>query len=511
MRNPLAVLVVLALLSAAVLGQCPSNGLTLTFAGERLGDPWALNLYGAPGASGVLAVDDTGGPVLTPIGPVCLGLTPNLQLLDFQLDGTGQFGMGGLLPPSPSLINFTAFLQAAAPSPSIPGGFAVSNGASLKLRPPRVFFIHPGYASPFGSTPGAFCGYDALGDVVFTPAIQLAGLVQDAIMIPALNWIAFLLGNGTVACYDAHTGAPTLTIPVATTPSYAAEIAVEGTTLYALHRGMVPSPFSGGTPGALTSYSLPTGTPGFTCNLSSGNPNGLLVLPGTGAAYLRLGSNIVPVSLVSGIELPWIVLGGAAGEISEWVLGGTVLYCLLPGQSAGIFGSPAVPPEIASINTFTHTVIHTATALNVPSGPATMIRYGPGTLGNPSLFVYVLNNPVPMLEVNPNTLAISQGIPMSTFMTEMVLSPGGTEWLLLEGAGASHSLHTMVPPTLALTQITPLLPPTTLLTSVPNWTTRRALMLYNNNVVLPFSTDFTQAPFYTVTLPLASAGRVVVD
>src|SRR5688572_10155261 len=106
MRKPIQSVLVLALLSAALLGQCPSNGLVLTFSGERLGDPWGLSLYGTPGVSGLVGVDETGGPVLTPIGPICLGLTPNLQLLSFALDGTGQFSMGGLLPPSPSLIGF---------------------------------------------------------------------------------------------------------------------------------------------------------------------------------------------------------------------------------------------------------------------------------------------------------------------------------------------------------------------------------------------------------------------
>jgi hypothetical protein len=502
MRTFILSLAALAVLSSAVAGQCPSNGLTLTFSGERLGDPFALNLYGSPGLSGLLAIDDTGGPVMTPIGPVCLGLTPNLQLLNFALDGSGAFNLGGLLPPNPLFTGMQAYLQAAAADAGQPGGFAVSNGLHLTLRPPRVFFFNPGYTSPFGTVSGSFCAYDALSDVAYTPAIPLPGAVLDAIMVPSLNWLAILLHTGTLLCYDANTMQPALSLPLTLTPGYP-------TKLYALHYGTAPSPFGGGSPGALRAYSLPTGTPGFTCLLSSGNPSAIMILAGTGAAYLRVGSNVVPISLVSGTELPAIALGGSAGAISDWVVGGTVLYCLMPGLPANPFGGTPIPPEVASVDMLNHVAIHTATALAVPSGPATMIRYGPGTFGN-SVFVYCMNTTSPMLEVNPASLAIQSSIATSTLVTDMVLSPGGLEWLLLVGGG-SPSLQTMVPPGLLLSQVTPLLPPTTTLLSIPNWTIRRGLMVYNNNVVLPFSTDYASAPFYTVILPLTSVGFSVVD
>jgi hypothetical protein len=511
MRNLLLSFVVLGFFSAAVFGQCPGNGMVLTFSGDRLGDPWALDLYGSPGLSGLLGVDDTGGPVLTQFGPICLGLTPNLQLLDFTTDAAGHFGMGGLLPPSPSLIGFEAHLQAAAASASAPGGLALSNGATAKLRPPRVFFFNPGYPSPFGTVPGSFCAYDALSDVVFTPAIPLAAAVTDAIMIPALNWLAILLSNGTLVCYDANTVTPTLTLPLLLSPSYPSKLGVEGTTLYVLHYGTSPNPFTSGTPGAVRAYSLPSGTPGFTCQLSSGNPDEMLVLPGTGAAYLRAGSNVIPISLVSGTELPAIPLSSPSGAISEWVLGGTVLYCLMPGVSANPFGGAAIPPALASIDTINHVALQPAPIqLGVPSGPATMLRYGPGTGGFSSLFVYCLNTATPMLEVNPATLTINIALGTSTLVSDMQLSSGGTEWILLVGGG-TPSLQTMTPPTLALSQVTPLLPGVSNLTVVPNWTTRRGLLVYNGNVVLPFSTDFSTPPFYTVTLPVSSVSSVVID
>lgn len=509
MRHLIIGLLVLTLSSAVAVGQCPSNGLVLTFNGERLGDPFALNIYGSPGLSGLIGVDDTGGPVATPIGPVCLGLTPNLQLLNFALDGTGTFSMGGLLPPSPSLTGFNAYLQAAAADAGQPGGFAVSNGAHVTLRPPRVFFFNSGYVSPFGTVNGSFCAYDALADVVYSPAIPLPSAMQDAIMIPALNWLAILLGNGTLLCYDANTLQPTLSMPVPTTPSYPLKLAVEGTTLYILYHGTSPSPFGGGTPGGLRSFSLPTGAAGFTCNLSTGNPDAMIVLQGTGAAYLRVGTNVVPISLVSGTELSAIALGGSAGAISDWVIGGTVLYCLMPGQGPNPFGGGPVAPAVASIDMINHVAIQTATSMGPVSGPASYLRYGPGSFGN-SLFVYCLNNSAPMFQLNPATLAVTSVIATSTFVTDMVLSPGGTEWLLLVGGG-TPALQTMVPPTLALTQVTPVIAPTTELIAVPNWTIRRGLMIYNNNVVLPFSTDFSTPPFYTVNLPLTTVTSAVVD
>ena len=52
-----------------------------------LGDPFSLTIYGTPGVSGLLGVDTSGGPVQTSIGTVCLGITSNLQLIPFTLDG----------------------------------------------------------------------------------------------------------------------------------------------------------------------------------------------------------------------------------------------------------------------------------------------------------------------------------------------------------------------------------------------------------------------------------------
>jgi hypothetical protein len=510
------ILCALAFLPTLAAGQCSTpNGLLLSFNGERIGDPFALNLNGSPGVSGLIGLDDTAGPVSTPIGTVCLGLTPNLQFLPFTLDGFGTYSLGGVIPPLGGLIGVTVHTQAAAADPAVPGGFALSNGRAINLRPPRVFFIAPGYPSPFGTVNGSWCSYDAFGNTVTSGANPLPHSVQDAIMIPSLGWLAILLSNGTLMCFDAATNAPTLTLPILTTPGYPIRIAVEGTTLYVLYHGTEPSPFSGGSPGALRSYSLPTGAPGFTLNLASGeNPDEILIRQGTGLGFLRAGTSVVPVNLVSGTAFPTIALGGASGPITEWTLPGNILYTLMPGSGTNPFGGGGAPPLVDAIDTSSLVALYPAPVV-VPIAPntATMMRYGPGP-GINMLWIYVPGQNPPLIGLNPATLIPVTGASIGHGITEMELSAGGLQWLLLcnSGAGPCTSLQVLDPATLGVATVTPLVPPIELLVPIPSFTIRQAFTVFNDHMVLPFPTDLAGPPTTTVSLPVSSpAMRVVVD
>src|SRR5262249_30260548 len=85
----------------AALGQgCPASGLTLTMTGGRLGDPYMVSLSGTPGVSGLFGYDLSAGPVtVPPVGTICLGLTPALQVIPFALGPAGNAEFGGVLPP----------------------------------------------------------------------------------------------------------------------------------------------------------------------------------------------------------------------------------------------------------------------------------------------------------------------------------------------------------------------------------------------------------------------------
>src|SRR6185436_17074488 len=97
MRNP-AFACVLSLLGAVGIqapaqSPCGPSGLSLMTTGGRLGDPFSLTLSGTPLVSGVLGFDLAPGPVTTPIGSICLGLSPALQTFPFTLSAAGSTGI----------------------------------------------------------------------------------------------------------------------------------------------------------------------------------------------------------------------------------------------------------------------------------------------------------------------------------------------------------------------------------------------------------------------------------
>ena len=100
MPSPVVAGLALVALAPVLLGQglCPPSGLLLTTTGGRLGDPFSLGLSGTPLVSGLLAFDVAGGPVGTPIGTLCIGLTPATQLLPFALPASGTFSISGTAP-----------------------------------------------------------------------------------------------------------------------------------------------------------------------------------------------------------------------------------------------------------------------------------------------------------------------------------------------------------------------------------------------------------------------------
>ena len=166
---------------------CPANGLTLATTGGRLGDPYSLTLTGPPAASGLFAVDTAPGPLSTPLGTICLGLSAALHTAAFTLDAAGSFTATGLIPPVPLLDGVTAYLQAAAPHPTLPG-YVTSNGASLKLRPPRIIVVDTGYDNflqfPFHIyIPGKLLTYDTM-TYGFSPVLNLNSIVGIGGVVP---------------------------------------------------------------------------------------------------------------------------------------------------------------------------------------------------------------------------------------------------------------------------------------------------------------------------------------
>ena len=392
-----------------------------------------------------------------------------------------------------------------------PGGYAVSNGASVTLRPPRAFLIYQGDAPT--AIGGSFCRYDAITQTV-TPAVAIPGFVLDAVMVPALNWLAVLTTNSMLRCYDADTGASVLNqsllSPFGAPPP--SKLAMEGTTLYTMHQAGV-APFGPGVHGGLRSFSLPSGAPGFACVLSSGDPKNMMILPGQGIAYLRSANDLIPVDLVTGTQLPTIATGVSPGTaaplntMTEWVRVGNVLYCLIPGAAPNNpYGLPVVQPVIVAIDTLSHTVM-SPSPVQLDFFSPSRLRYGPGTNGN-AIFVWSANPPS-LRQLDPVSLSTTGSTGVAGTLIDLALSPGGSEWLIV--AGYPFSIQSMNPQTLAVTTVTSYPAYNSFLSPIPNATIRRAFTVDEFEQLHPFGTDSATAPVATVSVPLPSVSRVVVD
>jgi len=102
MHRALVTVVTTFALATTATAQCPPQGITLNASGGRLGDAWRVDVHGSPSVAGFCGLDLSPGPTPTPIGTVCLGLGPALQVLPFVADAAGHAVFGGLMPPNPA-------------------------------------------------------------------------------------------------------------------------------------------------------------------------------------------------------------------------------------------------------------------------------------------------------------------------------------------------------------------------------------------------------------------------
>jgi hypothetical protein len=512
MRNLIGAVLLGIAIPVVGFAQCAANGLTLVEQGNRLGDWFSVSLTGTPGVPGLLGVDIAAGPLTSPIGTLCIGQSSALQLLPFTLDPAGHYLLTGILPPSPALNGTAVYLQAAAIDPAQPNGSALSNGRTLTLRPPRVYFIQPGNPSPlFPIVPGSWCAYDLLTDSVLYGPVPLAFPVRDVVAIPSLDWIAFTggFGNGAdyIQCFDANTGLPTLSILPAP-GSFPNKLAVIGKTLYVMRSG---------TPPGLDAYALPSGATVFSTNLvGTASPQKMILAPDAGVAYLHSDSvqPLVPaihvVNLTTGLQLPSIPLNDPHNP-TEWLVQGNTLYLMWQVGAGQLFGSPA----LQSIDTTTQLPLQPAPVFLPWSGVGSKLRYGPGQFGN-CLFLTVPQAQPSLIQVNPVTLApINQVQGSFGWLTDMVLSPGGTEWLMVgcpyPPFGCSPSLSAMQVPSMTVSPLgpVPVSPFSQPLFSIPSTTLRRAFIA-SPGFMAPFSTDPATPPVMSIPIPFPNA-RVLID
>ncbi|MGB3967923.1 MAG: hypothetical protein WBO45_14410, partial [Planctomycetota bacterium] len=449
------------------------------------------------------------GPTPTPIGPLCLGLSGNLQLFAFLFDASGAGAVTGVLPAAAAFAGIEVFATAISFDPAQPGGIGRGNGASFVLREPHFWFVHPGSSTPFGTIPGAIAQTNAISDSVGF-AQTLTTSVIDAASVPERGWLTMLLGNGQLVAYDGVAATPVFSTPLLGTAAGAQRILnVPGADLLLLLApGTPPSPFGGGTPGSIHYAVLPGGTIPLSVPLASGNPDAMLAVPGSSLVFLRQSNGVVPFDHGSVTLLPLIPLPSGFGGLVDWKIANGQLYVLHGGSAGGPFGG-ASPAAISVVDIAT--LSYGFTQQLAMAAPVQLLRAGPGSLG-PALWVYGTTAGA-LAEFAQGTLTPAATILVGSGITAMELSALGTQWLLICAGGGcgSPTLLQLLPGTTTVTPLAALSAPQSALAISPSASYGKACLALGTNVAAPFGTDpFTALG--SIVLPSASSfWRIVPD
>lgn len=498
-----ALLAALAASSVAELassqGVCPPQGLGVAAYGGRLGDAWHVDIGGTPSVLAVIGIDVAPGPVPTPFGTICLGLTPNLQIAAVVVNAVGFASIGGVMPANPAIAGITIHATAISFDPSLPGGIGIGNDASFRLRQPRFWFVSPGSSTPFGTTPGAIAATNGISDdVAFAQALTTS--VRDAATVPGLAWLTLLLGNGSLVAYDGISTTPVMSTTLTGAAAQAGKLlAMSESGVLLLAFGTPPGPFGGGTPGSVHFVDLPTGTLAWSVPLPAGNPDAMIRVPGTDLVVLRTATGLVPFLVTgTGFIFPEVPLPSGFGPVVDWQLAGGLLYCLHGGQAAGSFGG-GLPAAISVFDLATWSVQST-NALAM-TAPVQMLRAGPGSAG-PAVYVYGASGVLE--ELAQGSLQSVASIPVGTGIVAMELSSLGTQWLLLCNANAcgGPSLHALLAGTTFVLPLAALSAPQSALAVSPTAAYGKAAVVLGTNVAAPFRTD----PFTSVASTVLPSG-----
>lgn len=497
---------------------CPPQGLDLSFAGGTLGDSWTLRLLGTPHAPGYLGGSLSEGPVPSPVGSLCLGAWPPALLVPVVLDGGGEFLLSGLLPPVSAAAGTEIFLQAAVADLVQPGGVAVSNGASARFRPPRLFF---GEYIP-GSIGGPFSGFPAAGRVVwldgltesFSAISSLGFGVLDLAYVPSLDILAILgtvgptvMGagpNDRLGAVDLRNGAVGLNQPLAGWSSGSPSqlllnhaeteliILYEGSTLF-------------GLPGGYRTWSPTTGSITSEFSFTNGNPRFMALVPEADHVALFGMDDVAIVDLATSTLVRSYGFGTTHGPIVDHVFDGSILYVLLQGDAVAMS-----PPAVARIDLSPGAPPFTLAT--IPTPYAWRVRLGPGSGGQALM---VLDTEGTVVELAPSTLSVINTIPVPARTRNIEPSAGETEWLLVQHGttappAAPAVLHSLDPVTHVVTPVLTM-PQTVVydLVTLRSDTLTQAYVLAGSSFstgldrVIPVTTDPSVASGPSLTTPLA--------
>jgi hypothetical protein len=430
-------------------------------------------------------------------------------VIPFTFDGAGVAAYTGTMPPNPAFVGLSIYTAAISFDPLQPGGFGLSNGDSITLRENRFWFVNPGSATPFGTTPGSFAAMNGIADTLAFSQ-SLTTTVRDVAAVPERGWLMMMLGNGTLAAYDGSSPTPAFTATLTGASASAGKVIAlpGGDAVMLLTYGTAPSPFGGGTPGSVHLVSLPSGAVVST-PLSSGNPDAMIHITGTTLVYLRLASNAVQQFDYANATLsPAIPMPVGVGGLVDWQISGTLLYCLMSGQSAGPFGG-GQPAAISVVDVVNQVVLFT-TPLAM-AAPVSMLRAGPGSTG-PALYVYG-STAAALHELSQGSVSPVAQMPIGAGITAMELSALGTQWMLLcSGAscGGTALLGLPVGTTTPFTLMPVVGVPVAAIAVAPSAGFSKACIVVGSNSATPFLAE-PFVPGTPLVLPIGGVARIVSD
>lgn len=504
---PRALLLSLAacLLSGAVAPSqsptCQGQGPLLNVTGGRFGDPWSVGLSGPPGAAAILGVDPAPGPIATPFGAVCVGLSGGLITTPVTLDAAGNFATGGLLPlvgGPPALSSL--FLQAAVADPTLPFGFGLTNGWAASFRPPRLGVFTSAVVNGTGVlAQGNVASIDPITDTVVSSTPAAALHLSYIMRVPRLGWFAVpMLGVG-LQFRDDVSGAQALGIwGLIGTGQYAGPasfltVSSDGSRLVVI----VPQTAPSGGP-MVSVYGLPSGALLATIPLfTSQGQMWAHPVPGTTLVYVADMYWVRVLDTSTATMVAQVFLPGTLNSIP--LQAGNLLYS---STTAGLF----------AMDVTTHAIVLGPVPTGQPN--ARLVAIGPGPAGSA---VYAAGGSAAtgysLMACSPATLAVqgAVGLPavpnmyVWTNTAQMNLSAGGTEWLIdLWNPATSQELWAVNAATLQPSFVMP----SSGTTVLRSGTLRKAYALTGPTTLVPILTDPVGAPLPPITLP-AAAGAVI--
>lgn len=511
MRAFLPAMLLIASMIGTISAQCGLGGALgvpqISVSNDTLGNVAELRIDNAlPGAPWVWLADYSFGPSLFNFGTLCTSPAP-LILVDAVSGPTppiNAFGVGTaplFLPPSLAPFAGIPFaMQAVVVDGSAPGFLAISQSLAYSVRSPHLYLFSPGIANPFGSsTPGAISGRNILtGQTVFTTT--LPGLATQFTRFGGSRTILALMQSGAILGYDDTTGANLLTTTPATTLTNPVRIqpAFGGSTFLVLYGGVNPSPFGAGSPGGLLLLDA-TGSILTSLTLPSGNPTDMILQPGSTTAFVRAGTSVIACDYITGAIQPPVALG-SLGTINDWAVDANRIYLLAGGTSPSPFGG-GTPGGINAIDIATNALVSPVATALPGTGQWTKLRLGSGPSGTGPSTLYALNPTTGLVQtLDAASLTLLSSVAVPTQTTQIEVSPGGTEWILVRsgtapspfGGGTTGQLITMDVATLALTTVGALpVGQQTNLAVLASDTLRQAFVVTGGTTVSTLTTDPT--------------------